>query len=117
MVHAMQLEQMSDAAILAEVGQRLRRIRLNRNLTQAELALQAGIGRRTLQKAENGEGTTLESLVAILRGLRLLSELDQFLPEPSPSPVQLAQLQGRARQRASGKRKDDKPASDWKWEK
>ena len=117
MVHIMELKNMSDAAILEEIGRRLRRVRLNRNLTQADLAKQAGIGRRTLQKAEDGEVTTLETLVAILRGLGLLSQLDQFLPEPPPSPVQLAQLQGQIRQRASGRRKGDKPTSDWNWEK
>ena len=117
MVHAMELKNMSDATILEEIGRRLRRVRLNRNLTQADLAKQAGIGRRTLQKAEDGEVTTLETLVAILRGLRLLSQLDQFLPEPPPSPVQLAQHQGQTRQRASGIRKGDKQTSDWHWEK
>jgi putative transcriptional regulator len=116
MVHAMELKNMSDAAVLAEIGRRLRRVRLSRNVTQADLAKQAGIGRRTLQKAEDGQVTTLETLVAILRGLGLLSQLDQFLPDPPPSPVQLAQLQGETRQRASGKRQGDKQRSDWNWE-
>ena len=115
MVHIMDFTNTSDAAILAEIGQRLRRARLNRNLPQADLARLAGVGRRTLQKAEEGEVTTLETLVAILRGLGLLSQLDQFLPEPPPSPVQLARLQGQTRQRASGRRKSDKTTGDWKW--
>jgi len=114
MVHVMEFESMSDKAILQELGERLRRVRLNRNLTQADLARQAGIGRRTLQKAEEGEVTTLETLIAILRGQGRLDQLDQFLPEPPASPVQLARLQGEERQRATGKRKE--PAGDWKWE-
>ena len=115
MVHIMNIEKMSDAAVLEEIGQRLRRIRLTRNLTQVALAKQAGIGRRTLQKAEEGQVTTLETLVAILRGLGLLHELEHFLPEPPPSPVQLAKLQGETRQRASGKHKVNKHPKDWKW--
>lgn len=109
------MTKMSDKAILEGIGQRLRRIRLNRNMTQIDLAKQAGIGRRTLQKAEDGEATTLETLVAILRGLGMVSQLDQLLPEPPASPVQLAQLQGQVRQRASKKRKSAERASDWKW--
>jgi transcriptional regulator with XRE-family HTH domain len=112
----MDSKNMSDAAILAEIGQRLRRARLNQNMTQADLAHRAGIGRRTLQKAEDGQVTTLETLVAILRGLGLLAQLDQFLPEPPPSPVELAKLQGRTRQRASGRRDADQSDTNWNWE-
>jgi putative transcriptional regulator len=114
-VHPMDFNSMGDGAILKELGQRLRRTRLNRNMTQADLANRAGIGRRTLQKTENGEVTTLETMVAILRGLDLLAQLDQFLPEPPPSPIQLAQLQGRTRQRATGTHKPEQPSSDWTW--
>lgn len=112
----MNIENMSDTAILREIGSRLKRARLNHNLTQQSLARDAGIGRRTLQKAEDGQVTTLETLVAILRGLGLLSELNNFLPEPPLSPVQLAKLQGETRKRASGKRKAKTAPNTWQWE-
>lgn len=115
MVHGMEYEKMSDAAVLQELGERLRRVRLNRDITQAELARRAGVSRRTLQKAEDGEVTTLETFVAILRGLGLIAQIGQLLPESLPSPVQLARLQSRARQRASGKRKRKRPADGWQW--
>jgi putative transcriptional regulator len=111
-------EQRSNRALLEELGHRIRRARLNRNLTQAELAKQAGISRGALQKAEEGGAMTTETMLNILRGLSLLSQLEQFLPEPPPSPVQLAKLQGEVRQRASGKRKKkqpSKPATAWTW--
>jgi putative transcriptional regulator len=116
----MNLAEMSDRAVLEELGLRLRHARLNRNLTQAKLAEQAGIALRTLQKAEAGKVTTLETLVALLRGLGLLAELDAFLPEPPQSPVQLAKLQGRTRQRASGQRAPGQRGSSagaprWQW--
>lgn len=107
---------MSDVAILKEIGQRLRRERLNQDLTQARLAERTGLGRGTIGKAESGGVTTLATLVAILRGLRLLSRLDQLLPEPSISPVQLAQMKGRERQRASRERSKKRPVKNqWKW--
>ncbi|MEQ8212171.1 MAG: helix-turn-helix transcriptional regulator [Lacipirellulaceae bacterium] len=111
----MNIEKLSDDAILQEIGERLKRARLNRNLTQQSLASKAGIGRRTLQKAEDGQVTTLETLVAILRGLGLISELNSFLPETPLSPVQLVKLQGKTRKRASGKRKTEKAKKSWKW--
>ena len=107
---------MSDTAIVAEIGQRIRRYRLNGNLTQADLAERAGISLRTLQNAEGGQVTTIETLIAILRELGLLAQLEFFLPEPPLSPVQLARLQGQVRQRASGRReKEEPPPSNWRW--
>ena len=112
----MDFYRMSTPAILAELGQRLRSHRLNLNLTQAEVATRAGIGRRTLVKAEAGGVTTLETLVSILRGLGRLEQLDAFLPTPPLSPVQLAQNEGRVRQRASSPAEPDAKAGDaWEW--
>jgi len=98
---AMNTETMSDKAILGELGNRLQRERLNRNMTQAELALKAGISLRSLQYLETGRPCTLASLIKILRALGNLASLDAFFPEPGLSPVQLARLKGRERQRAS----------------
>ncbi|NNF08297.1 MAG: helix-turn-helix transcriptional regulator [Candidatus Eisenbacteria bacterium] len=106
---------MSDEAILEEIGARLRRERLNRDLTQGELAERAGLARSTVAKAESGGVTTVATLVAMLRAMQLLSRLDQFLPEPPLSPVQLAKLMGRRRQRASGDRKKKQPSDSWEW--
>ena len=112
----MNLENMENAAIRSELGKRLQRERLNQNITQADLSERAGISRRTLVAAEKGEGTTLETLIRILRGLGSLNRLDQFLPEPPISPIQLAKLKGKVRQKASGKLKyPTNHKTTWKW--
>lgn len=95
----------SDLALLAELGVRFQRERLNQNLPQAGLADRAGLSRRALQNLESGRGCTLASLVRVLRALDKLDALDGFLPAPTISPVQLAHLKGSERQRASGPRK------------
>ncbi len=99
---------MSDKAILKELGSRVRRQRLNRNITQTELAEKAGVGRTVVQKVEQGEECMLSGLIRIMRTLSLLDQLDTFLPEPGLSPLQLALLRGRERQRASGERNSEK---------
>lgn len=93
---------MSDKALLALLGERVHRQRLNQDMTQAELAKHAGVARIVAQRLENGLGCKLENLIRILRALRLLEQLETFLPEPGLSPVQLAKLKGYERQRASG---------------
>ena len=105
---AMKIESMSDKAILGELGSRLQRERLNRNMTQADLALKAGVSLRSLQYLEAGQPCSLASLIRIVRALGNLAALDAFFPEPGLSPVQLARLKGRERQRASGPEKHSK---------
>ena len=101
----MDFQSMSDRAIQAVLGERLQRERLNRDMTQSQLAERAGISRRTLQGLEAGRTTTVETLIRVLRALDLMDRIDALLPESGPSPVQLARLQGRERRRASGRRK------------
>ena len=98
----MNLEIMSDKSILGELGKRLQRERLNHNMTQIELASKSGVSVRSLQYLETGRACTLASLIKILRALGNLAALDAFFPEHGLSPVQLAKLKGRERQRASG---------------
>ncbi|MFH0909018.1 MAG: helix-turn-helix domain-containing protein [bacterium] len=99
----MKLDVMSNEKVLEELGRRIQRERLNQNLTQAGVAAKAGVARRTLVAVESGGGGTLNTLVAILRALGVIQALDQFLPDPPLSPVQVAKLKGRERKRASGK--------------
>ena len=96
---------MSDPAILAELGDRVQRYRLNRNITQDDLAAHAGVSRTVVQRLEQGRGCTLKGFVRILRALDLLPQLVEFLPDPGPSPLQLARLAGRTRRRAAGPRR------------
>jgi len=88
--------------ILSELGARLQRYRLQQDRTVEELAASAGIGERTLVRAEAGENTTLKTVIKVLRALGRVEALDAFLPPPLVSPIQLAATSGRERQRASG---------------
>lgn len=114
----MRLEtQNSDTAVLKELGTRLARNRLERNISQAQLALEAGVSKTTVERLEAGKSVKLESFVRILRALGQLELLARLLPEPLPSPIQRVRLQGKRRQRATGKRgraQADEQAP-WQW--
>ena len=97
------LEITSNESFREEIGKRLKSERLNQNITQAVLSERAGISRRTLVGAERGEPFTIDTLLSILRELGRLAQIDQFLPEPGISPIQLSKLKGKKRQRAGGK--------------
>jgi transcriptional regulator with XRE-family HTH domain len=115
-------EIMTDAAVLSELGRRLERHRLERNLTQAELASEAGVGQATVQRAERGESVQMTSMIKLLRALELLAGLDLAIPESIDLPVaQLEREQRTRRRRARGRRghRGDprtEPAEEpWRW--
>lgn len=106
--------QLIDQAILRQLGERLMRVRLERNLAQAELAIEAGVSKRTVERMEAGGATQLVNLVRVCRALGLVEGFETLIPEPVPSPVAQLKLRGRQRKRASSV-KPAEPAGQWRW--
>lgn len=104
-----------DEAVLSELGARLARLRIDANLSQARLAADAGVSKRTVERLEAGHSTQLTNLLRVLRALGVLERLDAVFPEPLPSPVQRLRLEGRTRERASPATKRAKRADAWTW--
>jgi transcriptional regulator with XRE-family HTH domain len=107
---------LSDEAILSELGLRIANARLERNFTQATLAAEAGVSKRTLERLEAGQvATQLSGFVRVCRVLGLVDRLDALVPEPVASPVAQLKLQGRTRKRASRVTTTTKAAKTWTW--
>lgn len=107
----------TDSAAMQELGTRIARQRLNRNLTQATLATEAGVSVPTVQRLEQGKSCQASSLIRILRALKLLEHLDGLVPEPPASPMQQLRTRGKLRRRASspaGTRIRERPPA-WTW--
>jgi transcriptional regulator with XRE-family HTH domain len=102
---------LADDAILTEIGERIARRRLDLQLTQAELAGEAGVSKRTVERVEAGASAQMSSMVRILRVLELLPGLDSMIPGAGPRPMDLLRQKGKVRQRASSKRKSGSPKS------
>ena len=72
----------SDGAVLAELGRRLARVRLAKNLTQAQLAEKADVAKRTVERLESGSvAPQLAGFVRICRALDLVERFEQLVPE------------------------------------
>jgi transcriptional regulator with XRE-family HTH domain len=108
--------QLTDGGVLRELGERLERVRLDQNLTQAALAEQAGVSKRTLERLESGEvATQLSGFLRVCRTLGLLDRFDALVPEPLPSPIAQLKLQGKTRRRASGRKVAARAPGKWTW--
>ncbi len=77
------------AELATWLGTSIRKLRIDRNLTQAELAAQAGISLHALQNLESGEGATVRTLVTALRALGREEWLKSLAPTPTINPLSL----------------------------
>jgi transcriptional regulator with XRE-family HTH domain len=71
------------------LGERLRRLRLNRNLDQRTTAEKAGISEKALRNLEGGHGSTVETLLRVLKALDHLQGIEMLAPEISVNPLDL----------------------------
>jgi transcriptional regulator with XRE-family HTH domain len=111
---------MSDQQVVAKLGAELRRMRLERNQSQAEVATRAGLDRTTVVKLEAGRAATLLTVVQVLRAMDRLELLDAFHQEPQPTPYMLVEAQEKylkKQRKRAGRKKPDvlppKPKSTW----
>ncbi|MFN0208011.1 MAG: helix-turn-helix domain-containing protein [Planctomycetota bacterium] len=108
-------KQLTDEMVINELGERLAKLRLERNLTQAGFAHLAGISKRTVERLEAGGSVQLSNLVRMCRALDLTDRLDVLVPEPAPSPVAQLKLRGDARKRATSSKTTGSATKKWSW--
>lgn len=106
--------QTPETATLEELGVRLRQIRLNQGMSQAELAASAGVSVLTISKIESGSLGQARSFLRVLRALGLLANLEAAVPPAVPSPIAESDFGGRTRKRSprGGTRRD---LEEWSW--
>ena len=106
---------LTNEAVLAELGARIASRRIELQLTQAAVAEQAGIAKRTLERMEGGLTSQLATLVRVLRVLDAASGLDSLIPESGPRPMDLLKRKSKVQQRASGRRAAKPTGTSWSW--
>ncbi|MBX9742257.1 MAG: helix-turn-helix domain-containing protein [Chthoniobacterales bacterium] len=103
----------TDDLILQELGHKITSLRLQKNWTQRDLSVQAGVSKSTLERLERGSSIQLAGFMRILRSLELLEAFRSLFPAETISPMTQVQLQRQQRQRAS--RSKAKIPQPWNW--
>lgn len=105
----------TDDGILDAIGQSIKEHRLERNLSQAQVAAAAGISRSTLSLLERGEDVRLSTFIQVLRVLDLLHLWDHFQYREQLSPLAIARAQHGKRYRARpvSSSQLNEPTVDW----
>lgn len=107
------VNELSDAAVLNELGVRFASMRIGAQMTQEELARRAGVSKRSVERLEKGEGgVRFQIVIAVARALRRLGGLEAFIPVTKASPYAIeanrVTLPKRVRMRKQ-------PARTFKW--
>ena len=110
----MDYEVANSKSVALSLGEQIKHIRLSRNITQAQLAEEAGVTALTLSRLEQGLGTTLDTFIRVMMALGLAQNLDGLLPDPSIRPMERIAGSGVERQRARPDASDETP-SVWSW--
>ncbi|WP_419721445.1 helix-turn-helix domain-containing protein [Paraburkholderia tropica] len=83
-----------------DIGQSLKTLRVHKNLDQATVAARAGISVRSLRNLECGSGSSLQTLVRVVRVLGRESWFSTIAPVPTINPIMMTR-KAQPRQRAS----------------
>ncbi|MEM7081263.1 MAG: helix-turn-helix transcriptional regulator [Pseudomonadota bacterium] len=105
----------SPEAVERVLGRRLEQLRLAKNINQTTLANEAGVSRRTITRLENGQGTSLDTLIRVMKALGVVHRFDTLLPDPSVRPIDRVRRKGKERQRAREVTASRSTAS-WQWQ-
>lgn len=96
---------LTEREILEEIGKRLKKIRLQHNLTQKELSKEVGLSIPTISNLERGKTTTVETMIRVLVRLNRIKDLESVFKVGEDLELKLkfekAKLKTN-RQRASG---------------
>ena len=109
---------LTDGAILVQIGEKLKEERVERNLSQKDLATACGLSAFSISQMENGHNTSLLSLIMVLRALNRLEILEELLRERPVSPVAMSEYMRKhpKRKRAYNSKRIEK-VTDFEWDK
>jgi transcriptional regulator with XRE-family HTH domain len=85
---------LSNNQINHEIGKRIKQLRLQKGITQKELAEKAGISLFTVSNIEKGNNISLHLMIAVLRVLKLINNFELLFPEIELSPLSILKLKG-----------------------
>ena len=86
------------------LGAQFRAARIQAGLDQGELAELANISEGAVKSLETGKGSSLKTVIKVLRALDRTDWLRAFAPESSVSPIQVLKGKTTPRQRVSRSR-------------
>lgn len=107
---------LSSHVVLNEMGSRLKKYRIDSSLTQEELAMKAGVSRRSIQYMEKGEDVKFGTIIKVLIALQLDANIDMLVPDPTKRPSYYMNMKSDTHHPSRvRKNKVDEEKNNFKW--
>lgn len=104
------MQELTSQAILAQLAERVKRYRIDMNLSQAEFSQKTGLSLRSITNFESGADIKFTNFIKILKALELADNLDLLVPDVSKRPSSfLVGEKQKQRVRKSGGKEEMKP--------
>lgn len=87
----------SHQELQSQLGEGMRALRIGRKMTQGDLAAKAGVSLRAIASLERAEGSSVETLVRVMRALDATAFIEGLAPQAQVSPLALLRSPGVAR--------------------
>jgi len=89
------------------IGDAVRQLRIAAGYDQATLADRANVSRSAVQSLEQGKGSRLQTVLAVLRALDRLDMFDAIMPIDGPTPLEALAASRRATAKPQRRRKTE----------
>lgn len=76
--------------ILIDLGKQIRKVRIEKKMSQEDLSKHSGVSVHSISNIENGKDFSVSNLISILRSLSLLENLNLLVPDIAPNPYDIA---------------------------
>ena len=107
------MQELTSQAILNELAERVKKYRIDMELSQAEFAHKAGLSLRSVVNFESGSDLMFSNFIKILRALDLADNLNLLVPDVTKRPSSFLETE-KPKQRVRKSSKKDN-ASSFKW--
>lgn len=101
------MQELTSQAVLKQLAERVKKYRIDMNLSQADFSQKAGISLRSITNFESGSDVKLSNFIKILKALELADNLDVLVPDISKRPSSfLAAEKQKQRVRKNSRKKE-----------
>ena len=100
------LNSYSDKELIRRWGEKLKRLRVDADFSQTELAVKTGMSRSSIAEIEKGRNFSIGSLISISRALNQLDKFENFLKEEEYelTPMEIYEREKKKRKRGGYKK-------------
>lgn len=113
----MDLYSSTDQGLIILVSEKIRNRRIAMNLTQKQLASNAGVSLSSVQAIERGQNMSLLVLIQLLRALHSLNLLEQLVTQDGVDPIVYAEMlkKNMKPKRVRNKNQQENPKIESEW--